>query len=530
MFASIRSKIILLVIVSVAVLTLSGATGAYIDWAKSGKHAIAALSRELAVNVAESMMLEEQYIKLNHAEILEKIEATRTKTDEVMARLGSEAGIGREKDLIDQIMAKDKARREVFQQIKTVLPQIKEEVQGYNEALGNLNADMTAIIGAISEEESFLAMEGGVLTADESALRDQLVGFKGRMDKRLIGVQALHMHLDFDDFRNKRNALEEQAKKDIVGMTNLVNLINKKAYSGKWQDAMVLWPQVAAKEDDIVSKLSANQQLNAVLEKNGNDIQELTRTIVSLAGDSIAQTTRTSRILGISIFAGGIMLLLVIGLLIIHTAHKSLHRVISGVTTASTEVMTASNHVANSSHHLASSATQQAAALEDAVLSLKEMSSHTEHNADNAHQANEVVRRNHRTVNEACDKISSLTGSMEEIYRASGETSRIIKTIDEIAFQTNLLALNAAVEAARAGEQGRGFAVVASEVRSLAQRSANAAKEIKTLIAESVGHVESGAKLVRDAGETMDDVVTSFDLVASLVMEITDASVEQGQL
>ena len=528
MFASIRSKIALLVVVSVAVLTLSGATSAYIDWAKSGKHAIAALSQELAVHVAESMILEEQYIKLNNTEILTKIEAARASTDQVMAHLGSRAGIGQEKDLIDQVMDKDKARREVFQQIKTVLPQIRDEIRGYTEVLGNLNTNMTAIIGAISEEESFLAMEGGVLTADESALRDQLVGFKGRMDKRLIGVQALHMHLDFDDFRTRRNALEDQAKQDIVGMTNLVNLINKKAYSGKWQEAMALWPQVAAKEDDIVAKLAANQQLNAVLEKNGNDIQELSGTIVSLAGGSIAQTTRTSRILGISIFAGGIILLLALGILTIHTAHKSLHKVISGVTIASTEVMTASNHVANSSHHLASSATQQAAALEDAVLSLKEMSNHTEHNAENAHQANEVVRRNHRTVNEACDKISSLTLSMEEIYRASGETSRIIKTIDEIAFQTNLLALNAAVEAARAGQAGAGFAVVADEVRNLALRSAEAARTTADLLENTASKVQNGSDMVAAFKVSFDNVAKGNTSVLAIIEEIAKATSSQA--
>jgi methyl-accepting chemotaxis protein len=124
--------------------------------------------------------------------------------------------------------------------------------------------------------------------------------------------------------------------------------------------------------------------------------------------------------------------------------------------------------------------------------------------------------------------VKQVVVTMGEIQASSKKISDIIGVIDSIAFQTNILALNAAVEAARAGEQGRGFAVVATEVRNLAQRSATAAKEIKTLIAESVDKVESGAKLVQQAGSTMDEVVTSFQQVASLVTEIASASREQS--
>jgi methyl-accepting chemotaxis protein len=124
--------------------------------------------------------------------------------------------------------------------------------------------------------------------------------------------------------------------------------------------------------------------------------------------------------------------------------------------------------------------------------------------------------------------VKQVVVTMGDIQASSKKISDIIGVIDSIAFQTNILALNAAVEAARAGEQGRGFAVVATEVRNLAQRSATAAKEIKTLIAESVDKVESGAKLVQQAGSTMDEVVTSFQQVASLVTEIASASREQS--
>ncbi|MCK9200178.1 MAG: methyl-accepting chemotaxis protein, partial [Gallionella sp.] len=125
--------------------------------------------------------------------------------------------------------------------------------------------------------------------------------------------------------------------------------------------------------------------------------------------------------------------------------------------------------------------------------------------------------------------MQAMDAAMKDIKTSSDDIAKIIKTIDEIAFQTNILALNAAVEAARAGEQGRGFAVVAGEVRNLAQRSAAAAKEIKTLIDNSVDKVEGGSKLVAQAGQTMEEIVTSIKRVTDIMSEITAASVEQSQ-
>jgi len=149
-------------------------------------------------------------------------------------------------------------------------------------------------------------------------------------------------------------------------------------------------------------------------------------------------------------------------------------------------------------------------------------------NAENANKANVLAKSSNEIATRGGAMVKGVVSTMSEIQDSSKKIADIIGVIDSIAFQTNILALNAAVEAARAGEQGRGFAVVATEVRNLAQRSATAAKEIKTLIAESVDKVESGAKLVEQAGSTMDEVVSSFQGVANLVTEISGASREQS--
>jgi methyl-accepting chemotaxis protein len=188
----------------------------------------------------------------------------------------------------------------------------------------------------------------------------------------------------------------------------------------------------------------------------------------------------------------------------------------------------ASSEIASGNLDLSSRTEQQAASLEQTASSMEELTSTVKQNADNAQQANQlavsassIAVKGGAVVKEMIDTMGAINGSSRKIVD-------IIGVIDGIAFQTNILALNAAVEAARAGEQGRGFAVVASEVRSLAQRSAAAAKEIKTLIGDSVDKVGAGSKLVSEAGKAMDDVVGSVKHVTDIMTEIMAASREQS--
>ena len=167
--------------------------------------------------------------------------------------------------------------------------------------------------------------------------------------------------------------------------------------------------------------------------------------------------------------------------------------------------------------------------LEQTAASMEELTSTVKQNAQNARQANELAQSASQVAIKGGSVVGQVVDTMASINASSRKVMDIISVIDGIAFQTNILALNAAVEAARAGEQGRGFAVVASEVRSLAGRSAEAAKEIKGLIGASVDKVEGGAKLVADAGRTMTEIVASVQRVSDIIGEITAASAEQSQ-
>jgi methyl-accepting chemotaxis protein len=191
-------------------------------------------------------------------------------------------------------------------------------------------------------------------------------------------------------------------------------------------------------------------------------------------------------------------------------------------------IATASSQIAAGNLDLSSRTEQQASALEETASSMEELTSTVKQNADNARQANQLAVSASEVAVKGGNVVSQVVDTMASINESSKKIVDIIGVIDGIAFQTNILALNAAVEAARAGEQGRGFAVVASEVRNLAQRSAAAAKEIKTLIGDSVNKVDTGTKLVDQAGTTMDEIVESVKRVTDIMSEITAASQEQS--
>lgn len=195
---------------------------------------------------------------------------------------------------------------------------------------------------------------------------------------------------------------------------------------------------------------------------------------------------------------------------------------------ATDAINVAAREIAAGNQNLSQRTETQAASLEETASSMEELTSTVKQNAENAKQANQLAKGASDIAVKGGSVVNEVVTTMEEINSSARKIVDIISVIDGIAFQTNILALNAAVEAARAGEQGRGFAVVASEVRNLAQRSASAAKDIKSLIGDSVEKVESGAKLVNDAGLTMQEIVTAVKRVTDIMAEISAASIEQS--
>ncbi|MBD8215628.1 MCP four helix bundle domain-containing protein [Erwinia persicina] len=208
--------------------------------------------------------------------------------------------------------------------------------------------------------------------------------------------------------------------------------------------------------------------------------------------------------------------------------NENLLKIVNDVRAGTDLIATASGEISAGNMDLSSRTEQQASSLEETASAMEQITSTVKQNAGNAHQANLLAAQASQVAIQSGDAVRQVVNTMEMINGSSKKIVDIISVIDGIAFQTNILALNAAVEAARAGEQGRGFAVVASEVRSLAQRSASAAKEIAQLIQDSVSRVDEGGRQVAKAGMTMDEVLTSVKNVTGIISEITIASAEQS--
>ena len=210
------------------------------------------------------------------------------------------------------------------------------------------------------------------------------------------------------------------------------------------------------------------------------------------------------------------------------TMRARLTSIVADIKKSAESISVAASEIAQGNTDLSQRTEEQAASLEETAASMEELTSTVRQNTENARQGSTLASNASQTATTGGDVVRKVVATMDDISSSSSRVSEIISVIEGIAFQTNILALNAAVEAARAGEEGRGFAVVAGEVRTLAQRSAAAAKEIKALIETSAAHVSTGSTLVHDAGETMNDVVRSVKRVTDIMSEIAAASTEQS--
>ncbi len=288
--------------------------------------------------------------------------------------------------------------------------------------------------------------------------------------------------------------------------------------------------------DDLVGE---NAEIDGLMEKMRSAAHQVEPLVEALHKESedkgdakiIATTENAVRNGGIALVlgVGAVVLGGLLAFFITRGITRALKQIIDNLYEGSEQVSAASMQVSTSSQSLAEGASQQAAAIEESSSSLEEMSSMTKQNAANADQANVLMAETSNVVKAANDSMARLTDSMKAISKASEETSKIIKTIDEIAFQTNLLALNAAVEAARAGEAGAGFAVVADEVRNLAMRASEAAKNTANLIEGTVKKVKDGSELVGRTNEAFQQVAESNIKVGQLISEIAASSGEQAQ-
>jgi len=328
---------------------------------------------------------------------------------------------------------------------------------------------------------------------------------------------------------------EKYVKKAQAVLNALKNKTSNGAYALHADQIMAGANAYLVAFEEFAKNIAQMKQEYPVMRKASHDIEELLEDIeikvmkIVETQQNGAMDEKKATILFLYVFGGVIVLIgLFLAFFSVRSITKPLNLVIDGLDAGANQVSSASNQVSSSSQALAEGSSQQAASIEETSASMEEMSSMTSKNSENASHADNLMQDASTIVVTANTSMGKLIQSMDEISQASEKTSKIIKTIDEIAFQTNLLALNAAVEAARAGEAGAGFAVVADEVRNLAMRAADAAKDTAEMIEGTVKKVNEGSELVAQTNEAFGQVSESAEKVGSLVSEISEASKEQS--
>jgi len=331
---------------------------------------------------------------------------------------------------------------------------------------------------------------------------------------REIDTKLAHFEksIKSDEVRNVYASLTAAMKKFQPVRDRIVALSNE----GKTEEVMTLMRgealTIATQIDGAIAKLTEIKITQAKGNAEGN-----TATANWTVAITIGLTAATS------------VAALLLGFFITRSVTKPINRVVTGLCDGAAQIAAASSQVSTASQSLAEGTSKQAASLEETSSSMEELSSMTKQNADNAKMARDMMAEAKKIVDTVTGHMNNMEAAMEVVMKASEETGKIIKTIDEIAFQTNLLALNAAVEAARAGEAGAGFAVVADEVRNLAMRAAEAAKNTSSLIENTIKNVKTGHEATKITQETFRENVAISGKIAGLIDEIAAASGEQAQ-
>jgi methyl-accepting chemotaxis protein len=380
----------------------------------------------------------------------------------------------------------------------------------------------------MDERQSELMIEGEDLSMDELSLVNVI------RDCRIVFLQLQNLQNQFlstgdtlyiDQFKELSNGNVQMHMTSLVELSRNMSTQELASSSNEIKSSLNSFLSLI---EQSLALAQVETDLTGQLDTLGAGIIQAAEQFIAEAESAIQAEKARAVWIMCTVVCVGVVFFVASSWWMVHSITRSISKIVMTIKAGTDQVTVASTEIATSSQSLAEGAARQAASLEETSSALEEMSSMTKQNAESAQQADQFMSSTNQIVHGTSDSMNRLIESMSDINKASEETAKIIKAIDEIAFQTNLLALNAAVEAARAGEAGKGFAVVAEEVRNLAMRSAEAADNTSVLIEDTTKKVHGGGDLATKANEAFGDVGESADKVGGLLSEIAGASKEQS--